>query len=61
MKKSENVKQIVFIIGFIALFVGVFGAIANKSLVAFFFPIYAGLTLIGTTLFHKEEVSKELI
>lgn len=61
MKNLENTKQIVFIIGFISLLVGVFGAIANKSLIESFFPIYTGFTLIGTVLWHKEEVSKELI
>ncbi len=53
MKNLENIKQIVFIIGFIALLVGVFGAIANKDLMSYFFPIYTGLTLMGTALLHK--------
>ncbi|WP_350287138.1 hypothetical protein [uncultured Croceitalea sp.] len=55
MKNSENLKQVVFIIGFITLLIGVFGAIANKSLMAYFLPIYAGLTLLATVLLHKEE------
>ncbi|MDT0607907.1 hypothetical protein [Croceitalea rosinachiae] len=61
MKNSENAKQVVFIIGFIALLIGVFGAIASQSLMAYFFPIYTGFILIGTALMHKEKSSKELV
>ncbi len=56
MKKSENTKQVVFIVGFIALLAGVFSAVAHHSLLEAFFPIYTGLTLIGTALLHKEAV-----
>lgn len=55
MKNSKNIKQAVFIIGFIALLVGAFGAIADKSLVNHFLPIHTGFMLIGTVLLHKEE------
>ena len=55
MKNSNNIKQIVFIIGFITLLVGVFAAISAKTIATNFFPIYTGLVLIGVTISHKEE------
>jgi len=60
MKNSNNSKQIVFIIGFITLLVGVFTAISSGSLATNFFILYIGLTLIGTVVLHKEEKTKEL-
>ena len=60
MKNSENIKQVVFIIGFISLLVGAFLAISSQSLATNFFPIYIGLTLIGTAVLHKEENTKAL-
>lgn len=58
MKNSTNLKQVVFIIGFLALFIGVFGAIADKSMVNHILSIHSGVMLMGTVLLHKEEVSK---
>jgi len=58
MKNSANIKQLVFIIGFIALLVGVFGAIADKSMMNYFLPIHTGFTLMGTAILNKEEVSE---
>lgn len=60
MKNSENIKQVVFIIGSITLLVGTFLAISSKSLATNFFPIYIGLTLMGTAVMHKEENTKTL-
>jgi hypothetical protein len=58
MKNSNNIKQVVFIIGFITLLVGAFTAISAKSIVTNFFPIYAGLALMGMAISHKEEKRK---
>lgn len=60
MKNSNNSRQVVFIIGFITLLVGAFLAISNKSLATNFFPIYIGLTLIGTAVLYKEENNKTI-
>lgn len=58
MKNSKNIKQAVFTIGFLALLVGVFGAIADKSIMNHFLSIHTGFMLIGTVLLHKEEDAK---
>lgn len=60
MKNSNNSREVVFIIGFITLLVGAILAISSKSLATNFFPIYIGLTLIGTSVLHKEENNKTI-
>ena len=55
MKNSNNIKQVVFIVGFITFLVSVFIAVSNKSLATNFFPIYVGLTLMCSAVMHKEE------
>ncbi|GMN10959.1 hypothetical protein MTsPCn9_27290 [Croceitalea sp. MTPC9] len=60
MKNSNNIKQVVFIIGFITLLAGVFTAISAKTIATNFFPIYTGLALIGTALSHKEGECKSV-
>ncbi len=59
MKNSNNIKQVVFIIGFLTLLVGLFNVISN-SLMTNFLPLYIGLALIGLSVSHKEEKSKTL-
>lgn len=54
MKNSNNIKQVVFIIGFITLLVYVFIAISAKTITTNFFPLYTGLALIGMVISHKE-------
>ncbi|WP_394970267.1 hypothetical protein [uncultured Croceitalea sp.] len=60
MKNSNNIKQVVFIMGFIILLVSAFTAISAKSIVTNFFPIYTGLALIGMAISHKEENGKTI-
>ncbi len=54
MKNFKNLKQAVFILGFIALLVGAFSSLAGAHPMASFFPVYTGLFLMGTVLLHKE-------
>lgn len=60
MKNSNNSREVVFIIGFITLLIGATLAISSKSLATNFFPIYIGLTLMGTAALHKEENCKTI-
>lgn len=53
MKTLDNTKKIVLGLGVLATVVSVVGAVSTLNLVNFFFPLYAGLTLTGITLFHK--------
>lgn len=57
MKNSRNIKQAVFVIGFIALLLGAFGAIADQSVIHYFLPIHAGFMFMGMAVLHKEETT----
>lgn len=54
MKTIDKTKRVVLAIGSLTLMVGLIGLIDSTSLMEQFFPIYTGLTLMGTTLLHEE-------
>ena len=54
MKKMDNTKKAVLVIGALVLVSGFMGIINSESLMEQFFPLYTGFTLIGTVVFHKE-------
>ena len=55
MKKIDTTKKVVFAIGSLAVVTSVLGAIYTESLISQVFPLYMGLTLMGTVVLHKEE------
>ncbi len=54
MKNFKNLKQTVFILGFLAVLVGTFASFAGVHPMGSFFPVYTGLFLMGTVVLHKE-------
>ncbi len=60
MKTLDNTKLVVLVIGTITVLVSLFGAIKSLNLINYFFPLYVGLTLIGTTLMHKGVEEKNM-
>jgi hypothetical protein len=57
MKKMDNTKKTVLVVGALAIFAGVIGLFNSNSLMEQFFPLYTGFTLLGTVLLHKEQVN----
>ncbi|MFS4467025.1 hypothetical protein [Maribacter sp. 2210JD10-5] len=55
MKTIDKTKTTVLAIGTLAVIGSLTGAITNLNLMDYFFPLYAGLTLMGVALLHKEE------
>jgi hypothetical protein len=55
MKTLDNTKRIVLGLGILTAVVSLVGAVSTMNLMNFFFPLYAGLTLIGLTVFNKPE------
>jgi len=56
MKKMDNTKKVVLVIGAIAVTAGIIGLFNSQSLMQQFFPLYTGFTLMGTALLHKEDI-----
>lgn len=55
MKTIDSTKKVVLAIGGLAIITAIYGGFSSNSLMEQFFPLYTGLTLIGTVLLHKEE------
>jgi hypothetical protein len=55
MKSLDNTKRIVLAIGTVMALASLVAAISAMDLMPYFFPLYSGLALMGTTLLHKEE------
>ncbi len=60
MRKLDKTKLTVLTIGCLAVVASLFGAIKNLNLMNYVFPLYMGLTLVGTVLLHKEEAYKTI-
>ncbi len=55
MKTFGKTKLTALYIAIITVTFSIFGVVKNLNPINFFFPIYAGLTLISVTLWGKEE------
>jgi len=55
MKNLDITKKVVLAIGSISIFTGMFELVLKGTALDNFFPIYIGLTLIGTVIFNKKE------
>lgn len=58
MKTIDRTKLVVLSIGVLTVAVSLFGAVSNLNLMDYFFPLYAGLTLVGVSLLNKEKKSE---
>lgn len=54
MKTIDKTKATVLVIGVLTVMVSLIGALKDLSLINYFFPLYAGLTLVGVSLLDKE-------
>ncbi|AZQ59012.1 hypothetical protein EJ994_09395 [Maribacter sp. MJ134] len=54
MKTIDKTKLTVLSIGVLTVVVSLFGAVSSLNLMDYFFPLYAGLTLVGVSLLNKE-------
>lgn len=54
MKTIDKTKLAVLTIGVLTVIVSLIGALKDLNLVNYFFPLYAGLTLVGVSLLNKE-------
>lgn len=64
MKTIDKTKVTVLAIGTLTVLVSLLGALNDLNLMNYFFPLYAGLTLVGVSLLHKEnkeEISSKKI
>ncbi|ASV29413.1 hypothetical protein [Maribacter cobaltidurans] len=59
MKTIDKTKVTVLAIGTVTVLVSLIGAVRDLNLVNYFFPLYAGLTLMGVSLLNKGNVKKE--
>ena len=59
MKTIDKTKLTVLAIGTLTVLVSLIGAAKDLSLVNYFFPLYAGLTLVGVSLLNKGSMEKE--
>lgn len=59
MKTIDKTKVTVLAIGTITVLVSLIGALRDLNLINYFFPLYAGLTLMGVSLLNKGNVKKE--
>ncbi|PIB29107.1 hypothetical protein BFP77_07855 [Maribacter sp. 4U21] len=62
MKTIDKTKLTVLSIGVLTVVVSLIGAVSSLNLMDYFFPLYAGLTLVGVSLLNKEsnkECSRE--
>lgn len=61
MKNFKNLKQGVFILGFLTFLLGVFMSLATSNPMGAFFPLYTGLFFMGSVMLHKESNVKSVI
>jgi hypothetical protein len=54
MKTIDKTKATVLVIGVLTVMVSLIGALKDLNLMNYFFPLYAGLTLVGVSLLNKE-------
>lgn len=54
MKTIDKTKLTVLSIGVVTVVASLFGAVSSLNLLDYFFPLYAGLTLVGVSLLNKE-------
>jgi len=59
MKTIDKTKLTVLAIGALTVLVSLIGALKDLSLMNYFFPLYAGLTLVGVSLLNKDHMEKE--
>lgn len=59
MKTIDKTKLTVLAIGTLTVLVSLIGALKDLSLMNYFFPLYAGLTLVGVSLLNKGHLEKE--
>lgn len=60
MKTIDKTKLTVLAIGTLTVFVSLIGAFKDLSLMNYFFPLYAGLTLVGVSLLNRETSKEEI-
>lgn len=58
MRTIDKTKMTVLAVGTVTVLISLFGAIKDLNLMNYFFPLYAGLTLIGVALLNKEKVTE---
>lgn len=58
MKNLDRTKMTVLVIGLVAVVFSLIGALKDMSLVDYFFPLYVGLTLMGTVLLDQRKTIK---
>ena len=58
MKTIDTTKKTVLAIGIVSVVAGLVGLYNASSLMEQFFPLYTGMTLMGTVLLHKEPLKK---
>lgn len=56
MKTIDKTKAVVLSIGVVTVVLSLIGAVSSLNLMNYVFPLYVGLTLVGVSLLHKEEV-----
>ncbi|KAA2218473.1 MULTISPECIES: hypothetical protein [Maribacter] len=56
MKTIDKTKATVLVIGVLTVMVSLIGALKDLNLMNYFFPLYAGLTLVGVSLLNKENI-----
>lgn len=61
MKNLKNLKQGIFILGFLSFLLGMFVTFAASNPMVAFFPLYTGLFFMGTVLLHKENTANPII
>lgn len=54
MKTLDKTKLAVLIIGTLTTVVSLIGVVIDLNLTNYFFPLYAGLTLVGVSLLHND-------
>ncbi|MBQ4914083.1 hypothetical protein J8L85_06530 [Maribacter sp. MMG018] len=54
MKTLDRTKLAVLIIGTLTTVVSLIGVAIDLNLTNYFFPLYAGLTLVGVSLLHND-------
>ncbi|MDC6387244.1 hypothetical protein PP182_01010 [Maribacter sp. PR1] len=60
MKTIDKTKLTVLAIGTLTVLVSLIGAYKELSLMNYFFPLYAGLTLVGVSLLNRETSKEEI-
>ena len=60
MKTIDKTKLTVLAIGTLTVLISLIGAYKELSLMNYFFPLYAGLTLVGVSLLNRETSKEEI-